>query len=94
MWQAVIVLLRRLNLPAHNQEHDEDDGHLLGLGADVGEGAKDVGKELGQRVRLDDTIGIGQRGEVGVVRPDQRLHGHALGRAILAVLQEVEQDDI
>lgn len=92
--QAVIILLRGLNLPAHDQEHDEDDGHLLGLGTDVGEGAKDVGKELGQRVRLNDTIGIGQRGEVGVVRPYQRLHGHALGRAVLAVLQEVEQDDV
>lgn len=92
--QAVVVLLCGLNLPAHDEEHDEDNGHLLGAAADVGKGAQDVCEELGQRVRLDGAVGIGQRGEVGIVWPNERLDGHALGRTVLAVLQKVEQDDV
>ena len=37
--KPVIVLLRGLNLPAHDEEHDEDDGDLLGFTADVWEGS-------------------------------------------------------
>jgi len=36
--QPIIVLLGRLNLPAHDQEHDEDYSDLLGGSADVWKG--------------------------------------------------------
>ena len=35
MWQSVVVFLCWLNLPAHDQEHDEHDSHLLRAPTDV-----------------------------------------------------------
>jgi hypothetical protein len=57
--QAVVILLCRFNLPAHDQEHDEYYGDLFWSAADVGECAQDVGEELGQRMGVYYTVWIG-----------------------------------
>ena len=45
-------------------------------------------------MRFDIALRVNQRGEVGIMRTDKRLCGHTLGRPILSVLEEVEQDNI
>ena len=92
--QPVIVFGRGLDLPTHDQEHDIDDGDLLGKTAYVGEGAQDVGKQLGQGVGTDVTIRTDNGGEVGIQWAHQRLDGIAGSSTLLAFGQEVEQDGI
>lgn len=46
MRKPVVVLLRGLDLPAHDEEHDKDDGNLLRLATDVGKRAQDIREEL------------------------------------------------
>jgi hypothetical protein len=92
--QSIIILLRRLNLPAHDEEHDEDNGDLFRLAADIGEGAQNVGEELRQRMRLDVALGVDQRSEVGIRWANERFERDAFGCARVAVLQEVEHNDI
>jgi hypothetical protein len=94
MRQPVIVLLGGLNLPPHDQEHDEDYRNLLRQPAYIRKRAQDIREELRQRVRLHNSVSIGQGREVGIVWPDQRLHRDAFHRAVLPVLQEVQQYDI
>lgn len=59
MRQSVVVFLCWLNLPAHDQEHDEHDSHLLRAPANVWKCAQDVREELGQRMRLNSAVGVG-----------------------------------
>lgn len=90
MGEAIVVLLCRFDLPAHDKVHDEYYGDLFWHPADVGEGAQDVGEESGQRVGFYDAVGEDEGGEVGVVWADERLYGYALCCAVLAVLEELE----
>jgi hypothetical protein len=92
VWQAVVVLLCRLNLPAHDQEHDEDYGYLLRLAANVRKCPQNVGKELRQRMRLYAALGVHKGGEVWVQRAHERFDGQSLCGAVLAVLQKLEHD--
>ena len=47
---ALVVVLRRVDLPAQDEEHHVEDANLLRQLRDVREVAEDVDDDLGQRV--------------------------------------------
>lgn len=93
MREAIVIFLRGLDLPAHEEVHDEDYGDLFGDTTDVGEGAQDVGEEHGQWVGFDYAVREDERSKVGIMWADERLYGHALGGTTLTVLEEFQEDD-
>ena len=46
MRQTIVVLLCRLNLPAHNQVHNEDNSNLLRHATNIRESAKNICENL------------------------------------------------
>jgi len=92
--QAIVVFLRRFNLPAHDQKHDVHNGHLLRQAADIRKGPQDVCEQLRQWMRDDVALGVLDGREVWVQRSDERLDGVPCGGALLAVSEEVEQDSV
>ena len=66
VWQPVVILLRGLDLPAHDEKHDIYNGYLLRPAADVWERSQDISEQFRQGVRLDDAIRVDEGGEVRV----------------------------
>lgn len=87
--EAVVVFLGGRDLPAHDQEHDVQDGDLLGQGGEVREGPDDVGEDFAERVREVAALGVQERGYGGVGWADEVLRGDAFGGAALALGEEV-----
>lgn len=92
--KTIVVFLCGLNLPAHDEEHDEDNGHLLRLSTYVRERTQDISEELRERMRLHITLRVDQRCEVGIQRSDKRDKRHTFSCATLAILQEIKEDHI
>ncbi len=64
--EAVVGLLREGDFPAHDEEHDVEDGDLFGEGAEVWEGAKDVGEDFAEGMRVDAAFGVEERRDGGI----------------------------
>lgn len=87
--QAVVVFLRGGDLPAHDEEHDIEDGDALREGREVGEGGEDVGEDFGERVGVF-AVGRVKEGEhAGVARADDFVGREAVGGALAALVEEV-----
>lgn len=92
--EPVVVLLRGVDLPAHEDEHDVEHGDLLGEGGDIREGAQDVGEDFGDRVRVDASLRVEEGRNAGVGWADEALFRDALGCFALAVVEEIEEDGV
>lgn len=92
--ESVVVLLRWRNLPAHDEEHDVEDRHLLGQGGEVGEFAENVGKDFGQRMSVHASFGVEEGGDAGIGWADEIRWRFALGGSGLTFGEEVEEDTV
>lgn len=74
------VLVGRVDLPSHDEEHCVDDGDAFREGGEVREGGDYVGEELGERVGVAaGDRGVEEGGDRGVARAYELVHGEALG---------------
>lgn len=94
MRQPIVVLLGGLDLPTHDQKHDEDNGHLLRLAADVWKGPQDIGEDLRQWMCLNLALRVDERSEVRIQWSNECSDRDTLRSTRLSFLQEVEEDDI
>ena len=92
--QAVVGFLGEGDFPAHDEEHDVEDGDLLGQGAEVGEGAKDVGEDFAERVGVDAAFRIEKGGDGGVGGANEFLRRDAFGGASLLFREKIEEEAI
>ena len=92
--QPFVILLRGINLPAHQEEHVVEDSHLDGEGVDVGKGAQNVREHLGQRMRLRALLRVQKRRNTGVRRANQLLPRNPLRGLTLPIVQKIQQDAI
>lgn len=88
--QTVVVVGRRVDLPAHDEEHHVQGGDALGELRDGGEGVEDLDEDLGQGVGFFQRVEQG--GDARVAGADDFLRGKAFGGALAALLEEVEEE--
>lgn len=92
--QPVVVLLRGGDLPAHEQEHDVEEGDFFGERGEIGKGGEDVGEYFGEGVRVDAAGGVKEGGDAGVEGPDKLGDRDAVGGKLLAFVEEVEEETV
>ena len=88
--QPFVVFLRGMDLPAHDAEHGEQGGDLVGQVGDVGEFGDDVGHELGEGVERGGGGGVEEGGDGGVGGGG----GGGVGGGVLAGVEEVEEEAV
>ena len=91
-WQSFIIFARGGDLPAHDEEHDVEDGDLFGEGGEIGEFGEDVREDFAEGVGVDAGGGVEEGRDGGVGGADEVGGGGAFGGAGAAVGEEVEED--
>lgn len=92
--EPVVILPRRTDLPAHDEEHDVQYRHLLGEFGQVREFGEDVGEDFAERMGVEAALGIQEGGDGRVGGTDEVGRRGAFGGAGTAFGEEVQEDDV
>lgn len=90
--ETVVVVAGGRDLPAGEEEHDEQDGDLFGQAVEVREGVEHVGEDFGERVR--GVVRVEEGAEGGVGGADEG-RGRGAGTGVLGARgEEVEEEAV